>query len=95
MYTMWLTYVNSTVYIKMMDCNKVKITAVLAKNIKMLRESKNMTLDQLGEEIGVSRQAIWNLENEKSWITIDKVEKLSKCFKVEQDVLFQNKTKSK
>lgn len=54
-----------------------------------------MTLDQLGEHIGVSRQAIWNLENEKSWITIDKVEKLSKAFKIEQDALFQNKSKSK
>lgn len=90
-----LTSVNSVVYINLMDCNKVKITAVLARNIKMLREAHNMTLDQLGELIGVSRQAIWNLENEKSWITIDKVEKLSKAFKIEQDALFQNKTKSK
>ena len=78
-----------------MNCNKVKITAVLAKNIKMLREANDMTLDQLGEEIGVSRQAIWNLENEKSWITIDKIEKLAKYFKIEQDVLFQNKSKIK
>ena len=73
----------------------MKITAVLAKNIKTLRESKNMTLDELGEKIGVSRQAIWNLENEKSWITIDKIEKLANYFKVEQDQLFQNKTKNR
>jgi transcriptional regulator with XRE-family HTH domain len=78
-----------------MACNKVKITAVLAKNLKALRESHNMTLDQLGKEIGVSRQAIWAIENEKSWITVDKIEKLAKTFNVEEDVLFQNRSKLK
>lgn len=78
-----------------MVCNKVKITTVLARNLKVLREAHGLTLDQLGKSIGVSRQAIWNIENEKSWITLDKIEKLAKAFNIEQDVLFQNKIKFK
>lgn len=78
-----------------MVCKEVKITTVLAKNVKQLREAHGLTLDQLGEAIGVSRQQIWNIENEKSWITLDKIEKLAKHFNVEEDLLFQNKTKLK
>ena len=78
-----------------MVCNKVKISAVLANNIKSLREAHGLTLDELGKEIGVSRQMIWNLENEQSWITLDKVKKLSTFFKIEEDKLFQNRIKLK
>lgn len=85
--------VNCSVYRLEMNIVKMKITSVLARNIKALRESHRMTLDELGEAIGTSRQHIWNLENEKSWITIDKIEKLAVVFNIEQDVLFQNKTK--
>ncbi len=68
---------------------------MLARNLKTLREAHGLTLDQLGKQIGVSRQAIWAIENEKSWITVDKIEKLAEAFNIEQDVLFQNKTKFK
>lgn len=69
--------------------NLVKITKVLAKNITALREANHLTISELARQIGVSRQAIWNLENEESWITLDKVEKLAKVFGVEQHMLFQ------
>ena len=71
----------------------ISIQSVLANNIRDLRESHKMTLSELGEAIGTTRQYIWNLENEKSWITLDKVEKLSVVFNISQDRLFQNKIK--
>lgn len=95
LYTVPLTYVNHTVYIFDMDCKEVKISKVLAINIKELRESKGLTLNDLGEKIGVSRQAIWNLENENSWITLDKIEKICKFFKIEEHELFQLEKSSK
>ena len=78
-----------------MVCNKVKISTVLATNLKSLREAHGLTLDELGKQIGVSRQMIWNLENEQSWITLDKVKKLSEFFGIEEDKLFQNRIKLK
>ena len=78
-----------------MVCNKVKISTVIATNLKSLREAHGLTLDELGKQIGVSRQMIWNLENEQSWITLDKVKKLSEFFGIEEDKLFQNRIKLK
>jgi transcriptional regulator with XRE-family HTH domain len=76
----------------------MKITEVLAWNLKKFRESRGLTLEQMGRALGVSRQAIWNLENETSWITVDKIEKFSVFFNIEQHELFQiepSKNKSK
>jgi transcriptional regulator with XRE-family HTH domain len=67
----------------------VKITKVLAKNVTTLRESKHWTASELARQVGVSRQAIFNIENELSWITLDKVEKLAQVFGVEQHELFK------
>lgn len=67
---------------------KLKVSKVLATNIKRLRESRGLTLEELGSRVGVSKQAIWALENERSWITIDKVSKLALYFQIEEHELF-------
>lgn len=66
----------------------MKITEVLASNIRALREHRGLTLEELGKMIGVSKQAIWNIENQQSWITLDKIEKLAMFFGIEQHELF-------
>lgn len=73
----------------------MKIQKILANNIKELREKKGITLNELGSKIGVTRQQIWSLENEHSWITLDKVEKICKFFKIEEHELFQLEKSSK
>lgn len=73
----------------MRNISRLKISKVLAHNISKLREERGLTLDQMGKALGVTRQAIWNLENETSWITTDKIEKLSIFFNIEQHELFQ------
>jgi len=67
----------------------LKIGKLVANNLKQLRENKGLTLEELGSKIGVSRQAIWNMENDTSWITKDKAAKLSKALGVEEHVIFQ------
>ena len=66
----------------------VKITKVLAKNISDMRHDKRMTASELARQIGVTRQFVYNIENELSWITLDKVEKIAEVFGVEQHELF-------
>lgn len=70
--------------------NLVKITKVLANNIKLFRESKSISVAELAGRVGVSRQTINNIETEKSWITVSLIEKIAKEFGVEQHVLFQS-----
>ena len=67
----------------------VKITKVLADNIKLYRELNGLSAAQLATKVGVSRQTITEIETEKSWIRVSLIEKLAKEFKIEQHELFQ------
>jgi transcriptional regulator with XRE-family HTH domain len=86
-----LDFESSAQYTFLMICNNLKISEVLSQNIKSLREAHGLTLEELGEKLGISKQAMWSIENEKSWITLKNVEKLSEFFHVEQDFLFQKR----
>ncbi|OPZ23976.1 MAG: Helix-turn-helix domain protein [bacterium ADurb.BinA186] len=77
-----------------MKSGKVRVSTVLALNLKRLREQRGLTLEELGDSIGVTKQAIWALENENSWITLDKVKKLSAYFKIEEHELFSKPSQS-
>ena len=75
-----------------MKTKKVKITRVLANNIISLRLAHKMSASELARQIGVTRQAIYNIENESSWVSLEKIEALAKVFSIEQHELFQNNT---
>lgn len=62
-------------------------THVFAERIKELRQEKNLSLKQLGEEIGVSSIAISRWENEKRVPSIETLVKLATYFKVSTDYL--------
>ena len=68
----------------------VKITRVLADNIRIYREANGLTVAQLADRVGVSRQTINKIETEKSWITVSLIEKIAKEFGIEQHQLFQS-----
>ncbi len=62
---------------------KIKSKMSPAKYMKHLRESRNMTQEQLGALLGnVSRQNISSMESGKRAISKDKAIKLSKLFKM-------------
>lgn len=62
---------------------KIKSKMTPAKYMKHLRESRNMTQEQLGALLGdVSRQNISSMESGKRAISKDKAIKLSKLFKM-------------
>lgn len=67
----------------------MKIIKVVGSNLKKYRIAAGMTLEDLGEAVGSSRQAIWSIENEKNWISIGTIEKISKALNIEEHLLFQ------
>jgi transcriptional regulator with XRE-family HTH domain len=56
-------------------------------NIRQLRDENNMTLDELSDKIGLSRQMIWNYEHHIHEPTGKNLNKISKFFKVSTDYL--------
>lgn len=67
----------------------MKIIKIVGSNLKRYRTEAGMTLEDLGAAIGSTRQAIWSIENEKNWISIGTIEKISKALQIEEHLLFQ------
>ena len=60
----------------------------LGKNIRALRKSKNMTQEQLAENIGVSFQAVSRWENSITYPDIEIIPTIARLFGVSTDELF-------
>ncbi len=65
------------------------IKQLFGYNLKNLRESKNLTQQQLADYLGLETyQTINRIENGKSFITSDLFERICKLFKIEPYMLF-------
>ena len=58
-------------------------TEYLSLNLKAYRLDAKLTQEELAEKIGVSSQAIINLENQLNWIKSDTLDKIADFFNVE------------
>lgn len=74
---------------------KVKISKVLAKNLTQLREDRGLSVIDLANELGVTRQGVYHLESGDKWISLPMVEKISEFYKIEQHEMFQPDLKTK
>ena len=63
--------------------------------IRELRKSKDLTLEQLAEQIGLKKQQIWNYENDKSNPPIEKVNLIASALGVLPSDLLNNNEESK
>lgn len=71
---------------------KINIKTILGYNLRNLRESKNLTQEKLAEALNLQTyQTINRIENGKSFITCDLLEKMCKLFDVEPYVFFLNR----
>lgn len=70
------------------------MAAKVSKNIKALRNEQGITQDALAEQIGVTRQAISNWENDKSQPDIETLKLLSELFQVEIEELIYGKKRN-
>ncbi len=65
------------------------VKKILGYNLKALREAKNLTQEQLAEYLELETyQTINRIENGKSFITSDLLERMCKFFNVEVYVFF-------
>lgn len=61
---------------------------LLAKNLKNLRLTKGLSQGELAKKIGVSKNTIFLIESQKSWIRKETLLALSKFFDVSSDSFF-------
>ena len=59
----------------------------MKNNLKICRENKRMTAKEVSEKIGVSRQAIYNMEAGMSNSSVDTLMKLAELYNVSTDYL--------
>ena len=59
----------------------------MKNNLKICRENKRMTAKEVSEKIGVSKQAIYNMETGASNPSVDTLMKLVKLYNVSADYL--------
>lgn len=60
----------------------------MKNNLKICRENKRMTAKEVSEKIGVSKQAIYNIETGVSNPSVDTLMKLAELYNVSTDYLF-------
>ena len=68
--------------------------AKISKNIKRLRNEKNITQDILAEKLNISRQAVSSWENDRTQPDVDMLEKLSEIFGVSIEELIYGKKRN-
>ena len=64
----------------------------VGKNIKQLRNEKEMTQDQLAEKLHVTRQAVSNWETGKTQPDIETLSALAECFGITVEELIYGKS---
>ena len=60
---------------------------IFAERLKVLRQSQNLTLQQLGEKLGATKATIGNLENCNKQPSMTLVIKIAEYFNVSVDYL--------
>ena len=59
----------------------------MKNNLKICRENKNMTAKEVSKKIGVTKQAVYNMEAGKSNPSVDTLMKFAKLYSVSVDYL--------
>lgn len=59
----------------------------MKNNLKICRENKRMTAKEVSEKIGVSKQAVYNMETGASNPSVDTLIKLAELYNVSADFL--------
>jgi transcriptional regulator with XRE-family HTH domain len=66
----------------------MKLRAVVARNLRVLRKQKDFTQEELADIAGINRNYIGQIEREEKSPTVDVIEKLAKALSVRPLELF-------
>lgn len=67
-----------------------KLKELVGNKIRLLRESKGWTQEDLGLKIGVDQSNITRIEKGKKFISMDKIYKILNAFDISFDYLFED-----
>ena len=67
----------------------MKLRAIVARNLRVLRKQKGFTQEELADRAGINRNYIGQIEREEKSPTIDVIEKLSVSLETAPDAFFQ------
>jgi transcriptional regulator with XRE-family HTH domain len=62
----------------------------IAKNIKQIRESRRLTQEDLANKAGISKNAIYNYENERSEPNIKTINKIAQALEVPSEEILMD-----
>lgn len=60
---------------------------ILGNRINELRTKNRMTLEQLGNIVGLKKASLSDVENGKNFVSVEVLIKLADCFKVSTDYI--------
>jgi transcriptional regulator with XRE-family HTH domain len=66
----------------------MKLRAVVARNLRVLRKQKGFTQEELADVAGINRNYVGQIEREEKSPTVDMVEKLSIAIGVKPESMF-------
>jgi transcriptional regulator with XRE-family HTH domain len=66
----------------------MKLRAILARNLRVLRKQKGLTQEELAHQAGINRNYVGQIEREEKSPTVDIVEKLANSLAVKAEDLF-------
>lgn len=71
----------------------MKLRAVVARNLRLLRKQKGFTQEELADQAGINRNYVGQIEREEKSPTVDIVELLAAALTVSPELLLQTKPK--
>ncbi|MBS1596077.1 MAG: helix-turn-helix transcriptional regulator [Bacteroidetes bacterium] len=57
---------------------------IVGMRLKILRQKRNMTLQQLADKINSDRQYVWNIENGDVNLTLDYIDRIAHALNISQ-----------
>jgi transcriptional regulator with XRE-family HTH domain len=70
--------------------DKASYNLVIGNNIRRWRELKGIKQEQLAGDIGITKAALSNIENNKADINLHRIEDIAKCLDIDVMNLFKN-----
>ncbi|MGG2105505.1 helix-turn-helix transcriptional regulator [Lysinibacillus pakistanensis] len=61
---------------------------MIITKLKNMREEENLTYQQVADEVGISKEYYWMIENGKRRLTYELAVKISRVFKSSPDYIF-------
>jgi transcriptional regulator with XRE-family HTH domain len=71
----------------------MKLIEEVGKRIRLFRNQKGMSLEELGEKIGVSKSFVSKIENGKKPISLERIESISKALDIEVEYLLVDRNR--